>query len=115
MSQYLLLIHDSEEEWDASPTERHEEHHAGHRAFQQKHEKAIVSSGYLKSTRESAYVRKTGKGKGKFIVTDGVFVETKEALGGWYVVEAADLAEAADIATDVPFFGDAVIQIRPMH
>jgi RNA polymerase sigma-70 factor (ECF subfamily) len=94
MSQYLLLIHDSEEEWDASPTERHEEHHAGHRAFQQKHEKAIVSSGYLKSTRESAYVRKTAV----LTVVDLVFTTGHTAPTGDELVRHDLVARAVDLA-----------------
>jgi hypothetical protein len=48
-----------------------------------------------------------------FTVTDGPFVETKEALGGYYLVEAADLDEAIELAKQVPSnFG--ALEVRPI-
>lgn len=47
------------------------------------------------------------------IVTDGTFAETKEVLGGYYVIEAADLDEALSIAKQVPApFGG--VEVRPI-
>ena len=46
-------------------------------------------------------------------MTDGPFAETKEALGGYYVIEAADLDEALAIARDVPAkYGG--VEVRPV-
>ena len=54
------------------------------------------------------------QGSGGLIVTDGAFVETKEAVGGYYVVEAADLDEAMAVAKDIPApFGG--VEIRPVR
>ena len=39
---------------------------------------------------------------GDFVVTDGPFAETKEALGGYYLIEAADLDEALALAKQIP-------------
>ena len=51
---------------------------------------------------------------GKLVVTDGAFAETKEALGGYYVIEAADLDEAIAIAAQVPAsFGG--VEVRPIR
>ena len=47
------------------------------------------------------------------VVTDGPFAETKEALGGYYVIEADDLDQALAIAKDVPApFGG--VEVRPV-
>ncbi|MGO9910134.1 MAG: YciI family protein, partial [Acidimicrobiales bacterium] len=52
-------------------------------------------------------------GSGSFTVTDGPFAETKEALGGYYLVEAADLDEAIAIAKQVPArYGG--VEVRPI-
>ena len=54
---------------------------------------------------------------GEFVTTDGPFAETKEAIGGYYVIEAADLDEAIAIASQVPaeFGGVEVRPIRVFH
>ncbi len=53
---------------------------------------------------------------GKRLVTDGPFAETREQLGGYYLIEAKDLDEAIDIASRVPPVKVGTIEIRPvMH
>jgi len=65
----------------------------------------------LQPTSTATTVRSDGADG--FTVTDGPFVETKEALGGYYLVEAADLDEAIAIAKQVPSnFG--AIEVRPI-
>ena len=61
------------------------------------------------STATSVRVR-----EGKRLVTDGPFAETREQLGGYYVVEAADLDEAISIAERIPPARFGTIEIRPM-
>lgn len=61
------------------------------------------------STATSVQVR-----DGKRLVTDGPFAETREQLGGYYVVEAKDLDEAIDIAQRVPPAKYGTIEIRPL-
>ncbi|MEO6391579.1 MAG: YciI family protein [Pyrinomonadaceae bacterium] len=51
---------------------------------------------------------------GKRIVTDGPFAETREQLGGYYVIEAADLDEALAIAERVPPVKFGTIEVRPI-
>lgn len=70
-----------------------------------------VSAGPLHpvSTATSVRVR-----KGKRIVTDGPFAETREQLGGFYIVEANDLDEALGIAEKIPPAKYGTIEIRPM-
>ena len=53
-------------------------------------------------------------GAGGYTLTDGPFAETKEVLGGYYVIEAADLDEALSIAREVPApFGG--VEVRPIR
>ena len=52
--------------------------------------------------------------KGKTITTDGPFAETKEQLGGYYIIEAKDLDEALAIAARVPDARNGSIEVRPV-
>ncbi len=61
------------------------------------------------STATSVRVR-----EGKRLVTDGPFAETREQLGGFYIVEAKDLDEAMAIAESIPPAKFGTIEIRPM-
>ena len=61
------------------------------------------------STATSVRVR-----EGKRLVTDGPFAETREQLGGYYIVDAKDLDEALDIAERIPVSSVGTIEIRPI-
>jgi len=64
----------------------------------------------LRPPTEAKTVRSRG---GKTVVTDGPFSETKEMIGGYDVIEAADLDEAIEIASKHPVARFGVIEIRP--
>jgi len=51
---------------------------------------------------------------GKTLLTDGPFAETKEQLGGYYLIEAADLDEATAIAARIPTAKHGTIEVRPL-
>jgi hypothetical protein len=51
---------------------------------------------------------------GQTVVTDGPFAETKEQIGGFFLVECADLDEAIDLAARVPVASKASVEIRPL-
>ncbi len=52
---------------------------------------------------------------GRTITTDGPYAETKEALGGFYMIEAADLDEAIDAAARIPGARHGSIEVRPIY
>jgi hypothetical protein len=52
--------------------------------------------------------------EGKSLVTDGPFAETREQLGGFYIVEAQDLDEALGIAARIPAARKGTIEVRPV-
>jgi hypothetical protein len=60
-------------------------------------------------------VRVEGGPDGDVITTDGPFAETKEQLGGFYLVEAADLDEAIEIASRIPSAPFGSIEVRPVR
>jgi hypothetical protein len=51
---------------------------------------------------------------GEVVTSDGPYAETKEVLGGFYLVEAADLDEAIAIAAKIPGAWDGAIEVRPV-
>ena len=108
--KYMLLIYADEQVW----TEPEREHCYGE-STQLAH--TLKSNGqYLAasplqpvSTATSVQVR-----DGKRLVTDGPFAETREQLGGYFMVEAKNLDEAIDIAGRIPGARKGTVEIRPV-
>ncbi|MEO6204144.1 MAG: YciI family protein [Mycobacteriales bacterium] len=109
MAQYLVLIYGDENAAAADPNLM-DKMMAEHNAFGEKHGPALTGGNALHGTDMATSIRPTADG---FAVTDGPFTETKEALGGYYMVEAADLDAAIAVAKDVPMpFGG--VEVRPV-
>src|SRR5436190_23538060 len=70
-----------------------------------------VAAAPLQPTATATSVRVRG---GKRVVTDGPFAETKEQLGGYYLVDARDLDEAIAIAARIPGARMGTIEVRPV-
>jgi hypothetical protein len=111
MSQYLILIYDDENAWMNAEPDVAEKLMADHNTFGEKNADAIKGGNALQSVTTATTVRPDGSGG--FEVTDGPFVESKEALGGYYLVEAADLDEAIALAKQVPVVRGA-LEVRPI-
>jgi len=111
--QYMLLIYDSEADaqkrTDADLSKMHQEY----MEFTQ----GIARSGHLKGgdalerTSSATTVRVRN---GKTATADGPFAETKEQLGGYYLVEAKNLDEAITIAAKIPSAKFGSIEVRPV-
>lgn len=100
MSKYLVLIYGDEQKWEARTPEEAETNHAGHRAFAATAGARIVGGEQLESSTTATSLRRSPNGE--LTVTDGPFAETKEVLGGFYLLEAADLDEAIGLARQLP-------------
>lgn len=112
MPEYLLLIYEDEKGWDDADAETFNRVMTGHQSFGQKHQAALRGGNALQATTAATSLRPDPAGE--FSITDGAFAETKEALGGYYLVEAADLDEALKIARDIPTpFGG--VEVRPVR
>ncbi|WP_106813778.1 YciI family protein [Microbacterium timonense] len=95
MAQYLILIYGDEARWEAASESERRQIDEGHRAFWQQAGAAILASGELEPTRTATTLRPGGE---QPLITDGPFLETKEVLGGFYVVDVADLDAALALA-----------------
>jgi hypothetical protein len=109
MAEYLILIYEDENSYaTATPDVFQEVMEAHNRFAQQVGEKGgkLVAGNALQPTSTATTIRSD-------VVTDGPFVETKEALGGYYLVEAADLDEAIELAKQVPVLKGG-LEVRPI-
>jgi hypothetical protein len=111
MGQYVVLIYEDEKGWSDGDPAVIEEGMKAHNQFAVDAGEKLRGGQALQPTSTATTIHKDGSGG--FAVTDGPFVETKEALGGFYVIEAADLDEAIALAKKVPApFG--VVEVRPV-
>ena len=112
MAEYLVLIYEDEKAWESADEAAIKRIMEGHNKFGEKHGAAIRGGNALEATSTATSVRKGSSGD--LNVTDGPFSETKEALGGYYVIEAPDLDAALVIARDIPAeFGG--VEVRPIR
>ena len=112
MPQYMILIYEKEGAWAKADQGTFDEVMKGHNEFGQNNAAAIRHGEALQPTETATSIRKDSSGR--FAVTDGAFAETKEALGGFYLVEAANLDEAIALAKQVPApFGG--LEVRPVR
>jgi hypothetical protein len=113
--QYLLLIYNNERNWTDASEADVSTLMGDYRAFTE----SIAKSGHYKGgnalqpTNTATTVRVRN---GKRQTTDGPFAETREQLGGYYLVDAKDLDEAIGIAARIPGALTGGIEVRPiMH
>ncbi len=106
--QYLLLIYENEKRWENGydPKEM-----AEYNAFGNQFRSQIKGGNALKPTTTATTVKVRD---GKRLTTDGPFAETKEQLGGFYLVEAKDIDEAIHIAGKIPAARYGTIEVRPI-
>jgi hypothetical protein len=111
--QYLMLIYDSEASWEKmSPADQgkmYEEY--GKFSNEVKAAGKYVAGHQLKPVATATTVRVRD---GKRVTTDGPFAETKEQLGGFYLIDAKDLDEAIAIAAKIPSAKHGSIEVRPI-
>ena len=111
--QYLLLIYRNEAQQGQMAPADYQKLLAEYSAYTQ----SIVQSGHFKagdglqptSTATTVRVR-----EGKILTTDGPFAETREQLGGYYLVEARDLNAAIELAARIPGARHGSIEVRPV-
>lgn len=109
MSQYMILIYEDEASYATATPEAIGEVMQAHDRFAagvEQHGAKLLGGEALQDTSTATTVRGSD-------VTDGPFVETKEALGGYYLIDAPDLDTALAVARTVPArFGG--VEVRPV-
>ena len=110
---YALLIYEAEAVSTGYSELDEAEALAGHRAFQEstKRSGAFIEANQLMPPGTATSVRVRA---GDVRVTDGPFVETKELLIGYYLVECADLDEAVELAARIPHARTGGVEVRPV-
>lgn len=109
--QYLLLIYEDEKRWATMSEAAGGAEVGEYRAFGKEHGERIKGGNALQPTATATTVRVRN---GKRLTSDGPFAETKEQLGGYYLVEAADLEEAIAMAEKIPGARYGSIEVRPI-
>ncbi|HEV7126466.1 MAG TPA: YciI family protein [Ktedonobacterales bacterium] len=109
--QYALLIY-TQESVDSQQTPQEQQAvMAAYLAFGERFKDQIAGGEALHPTTAATTVRVRD---GKTLATDGPFAETKEQLGGYYLVNAKDLDEATQIAAQIPGAANGCIEVRPV-
>jgi len=111
--QYLLLIYENEQIGTNMSKAEGEKFMQEYFAFTNdiKEKKKYVSGEALQPIATATTVRVRD---GKTVTTDGPFAETREQLGGFYMIEAKDLDEARSIAARIPSARHGSIEVRPV-
>jgi hypothetical protein len=111
VAQYLVLIYENEAEYAEQGQAAWDTAMVAHNGFAEANGAALAGGNALEPTSTATSIRRDVAGN--YTVTDGPFAETKEALGGYYLIEAADLDAAIAVAKQVPapFGGVEVLPI----
>ncbi|WP_248958065.1 YciI family protein [Sphaerisporangium perillae] len=112
MAKYLVLIYEDEASWTGAGPEDFDRTYKEHTAFGENNAAALLGGDALHPTSTATSIRKDSSGD--FLVTDGPFVETKEVICDYYLIEAADLDEAIAVGKQVPApYGG--VEVRPVQ
>ncbi len=111
--QYMCLIYTDERAWQDMSEEDQNPLSGDYFAFTESIQKSgnMLAGDALQPTSTATTVRVRD---GEALVTDGPFAETKEQLGGYYLIEAKDADEALEIAARIPGASHGSIEVRPV-
>ena len=111
--RYLCLIYENEKAWQQMSEADMQKGIAEYNAFTQSIKKSgnYVGGEALQPTTTAASVRVRN---GKVSTTDGPYVETKEQLGGYYLITAKDLKDAVQVASQIPGAKHGTVEVRPI-
>jgi hypothetical protein len=112
--RYLCLIYSDEKQWESMSEADMQAMMGEYFAFTDAIRKSghYVAGDALKPTTTATSVRMRN---GKLSTTDGPFAETKEQLGGYYLIEARDLNDAIQVAAKIPSARMGTIEVRPIE
>jgi hypothetical protein len=108
--KYMLLIYSDEQAWSEAERE-HCYEESTQLAHQLKANGQYLAANPLQPIAMATSVRVRD---GKRLVTDGPFAETREQLGGYFLIDARNLDEAIGIAERIPGAGKGTVEVRPV-
>ncbi len=111
MPQYAALIYSRDVDWTLP---EYDKTTAEYMEFGEAAAAVLRGGAALYPTSTATVVRVEGGKGGDVVTTDGPYAETKEALTGFYLVEAADLDAAIKVAAAIPGAWDGAIEVRPV-
>ncbi|MGH9269837.1 MAG: YciI family protein [Ilumatobacteraceae bacterium] len=115
MAQYMFLLFDDESWYDHVDDDAFAEemklHHAFSEAVAAAGARVLGGEALERSSTATVVRRDPDRADSTPLLSDGPFIETKEALGGFYVIEAGDLDQALELAAHCP---STVIEVRPV-
>ena len=111
--QYLLLINDDEAQWAGMPEDARNEIYGEYMRYTEelRSRGLLVGANQLQPSSTATVVHVED---GKTITTDGPFAETKEVLGGYYLIDVDTLDEALEWAAKIPSARYGHIEVRPI-
>ena len=111
--KYLCLIYEDEKAWEKMPKEKADAIFGEYFSFTEgiKQSGHLLGGEALQPTQAATTLRVRN---GKVSTTDGPFVETKEQLGGYYLINAKDLNDAIQVAAKIPGARYGAIEVRPI-
>jgi hypothetical protein len=111
--RYLCLIYEDEKWWERATEADMQKGMAEYGAFTENIKKNgnYVGGEALQPTKTAKSVRVRN---GKISTTDGPYVETKEQLGGYYLITAKDLNDAVQVASRIPGAKNGTVEVRPI-
>jgi hypothetical protein len=111
--KYLCLIYEDETFWTRTPKPELDAIMADYRTFGTTYIPTghVLGGNALQPTATATTIRVRN---GKVSTTDGPFAETREQLGGYYLLEAKDLNEAIQIAAKIPGAKTGSVEVRPI-
>lgn len=111
--KYILLIYGDESRWESMSSDEKQRVYEGHGAYGEAMEKAgVMRGGYELTPISTATTLRFTDGKPTTL--DGPFAETKEQLGGYYVIEVDNLEQALDWAAKMPGMDSGSVEVRPL-
>jgi hypothetical protein len=112
--KYLCLIYNDERAMGTMPKAELDGMMGEYFAFTEGIKKSghYIGGNPLQPTQTATTVRIRG---GKMSTTDGPFAETKEQLGGYYLIEAKDLNDAIQVASKIPAARNGSVEVRPIQ
>jgi hypothetical protein len=108
--EYMALIHEDKNGWESLSDDDRQALIQRYMDFSQKPD--VVGGAELQETTTATTIRVRN---GDTMVTDGPYAEVKEALGGFFILQADSIEEACQLAAQIPAAEHGAVEVRPVY